>query len=330
MVALSATFWAVLVTAANGDITCQKQLGDNCPGCDTQSCCEQYYVVLGSTKFNCVWKNNKCLQSDVHCGKAPPAPPPSKFVIDGSASTLTYDGHGALSAGASSRLLIDYPEPQRSDILDLLFKPNHGAAMHMIKVEIGGDGQSTDGTEASHMHYRDDLSCNRGYEFWLLEEARKRNPDIQTYGLSWASPYWVGNQTGYYSQDEIDYHMSWLNCTKQHDIGGIDYMGNWNERPWGTPEWTKQYKKAMESIGFSNTKIIIPDGGGQGGIEAAFEKDAEFEAAVAGIGNHYPCNRPDAAVTGKYGKKYWSSEDYSTVGDWAGAACWGRLLNQVR
>jgi galactosylceramidase len=44
--------------------------------------------------------------------------------------------------------------------------------MHMVKVEIGGDGQSTDGTEASHMHNRDDLSCERGYEFWLLQEAR--------------------------------------------------------------------------------------------------------------------------------------------------------------
>ena len=30
------------------------------------------------------------------------------------------------------------------------------------------------------MHYRDDLSCKRGYEFWLLEEARKRNPAIKT------------------------------------------------------------------------------------------------------------------------------------------------------
>jgi galactosylceramidase len=52
-------------------------------------------------------------------------------------------------------------------------------------VEIGGDGQSTDGTEASHMHYRGELSCNRPYEFWLLEEARKRNPNIKTYALSW-------------------------------------------------------------------------------------------------------------------------------------------------
>ena len=95
----------------------------------------------------------------------------------------------------------------------------------MFQVEIGGDGQSTDGTEPSHMHERDDLSCNRGYEFWLLEEARKRNPAIKTFALSWASPAWVGNQTGYFSQDEIDYHVKWLQCTKQYEIGNIDYIG---------------------------------------------------------------------------------------------------------
>lgn len=105
--------------------------------------------------------------------------------LDPSDGGLLYDGHGGLSAGASSRLLYDYAEPQRSAILDYLFKPNYGASLHMVKVEIGGDGQSTDGTEASHSHYRGELSCQRPYEFWLMEEARKRNPDIKTYVLSW-------------------------------------------------------------------------------------------------------------------------------------------------
>jgi hypothetical protein len=41
-------------------------------------------------------------------------------------ATRRFDGHGALSAGASSRLLIDYPEPQRGDVLDYLFKPQVG------------------------------------------------------------------------------------------------------------------------------------------------------------------------------------------------------------
>ena len=38
------------------------------------------------------------------------------YDADGSKAYLAYDGHGALSAGASSRLLIDYPEPQRTQV----------------------------------------------------------------------------------------------------------------------------------------------------------------------------------------------------------------------
>ena len=92
----------------------------------------------------------------------------SGTLINGSAGGFVYDGHGALSAGAhghlcpppvswgvvsrrnpllnpgaSSRLLRDYAEPYRSDILDYLFLPSFGASLHMLKVEIGGDTQST-------------------------------------------------------------------------------------------------------------------------------------------------------------------------------------------
>ena len=42
-------------------------------------------------------------------------------------------------------------------ILDFLFLPHFGASLHVCKVEIGGDTQSTDGTESSHMHSKDDL-----------------------------------------------------------------------------------------------------------------------------------------------------------------------------
>jgi len=76
--------------------------------------------------------------------------------------------------------LFDYPEPQRSDILDYLYLPSFGAAMTMCKVEIGGDGQSTNGAEASHMHTRGDLNYERGYEYWLMAEAKRRNPLVTT------------------------------------------------------------------------------------------------------------------------------------------------------
>ncbi|WSY97001.1 hypothetical protein OH809_06875 [Streptomyces sp. NBC_00873] len=37
--------------------------------------------------------------------------------------------------GATSRLLIDYPEPQRSQVLDYPIKPGYGASLHMLKVD---------------------------------------------------------------------------------------------------------------------------------------------------------------------------------------------------
>src|ERR1051325_1553771 len=72
-------------------------------------------------------------------------------VIDGASKGKIFDGIGALSAGASSRLLIDYQEPYRSQILDYLFKPGYGAALQHLKVEIGADVNSTDGSEPTHM-----------------------------------------------------------------------------------------------------------------------------------------------------------------------------------
>ncbi len=51
----------------------------------------------------------------------------------GAAPGLVYDGHGALSAGASSRLLINYDEGVASDILDYLFLPGFGAEIHTLK-----------------------------------------------------------------------------------------------------------------------------------------------------------------------------------------------------
>ena len=66
-----------------------------------------------------------------------------------------------------------------------------------VQVEIGGDAASTDGTEPSHKHTRADESCTRGYETWLISEAAARNPGIQTFGLSWGVPAWVGNGSYY-------------------------------------------------------------------------------------------------------------------------------------
>ena len=49
----------------------------------------------------------------------------------------TFQGLGAISGGgATSRLLLDYPAQQQTEILDILFKPDYAASLHMLKVEV--------------------------------------------------------------------------------------------------------------------------------------------------------------------------------------------------
>lgn len=43
-----------------------------------------------------------------------------------------------------------------------------------------------DGTEPSHMHYALDENYFRGYEWWLMKEAKKRNPNIILMGKKWS------------------------------------------------------------------------------------------------------------------------------------------------
>lgn len=81
--------------------------------------------------------------------------------------------------GGNTKLLIDYPEPYRSDILDYLFKPNFGASFQELKIEIGGDINSTSGTEPSHARTRAENAnpnMTRGYETWLINEAKSETP----------------------------------------------------------------------------------------------------------------------------------------------------------
>ncbi|MFI5908433.1 ricin-type beta-trefoil lectin domain protein [Dactylosporangium sp. NPDC051541] len=144
------------------------------------------------------------LAAGVLAGPAAPAHAATAVTVNGASGGRTLDGIGAVSGGGgNSRLLIDYPEPQRSDILDYLFRPGYGAAMQILKVEIGGDTNSTSGAEPSHEHTRGSVDCNRGYEWWLMAQAKARNGstlsgvvDGTTVGTV-SDSAWVAGQVGY-------------------------------------------------------------------------------------------------------------------------------------
>jgi hypothetical protein len=238
--------------------------------------------------------------------------------IDGNASGRTFDGFGAVSAGASSRLLIDYPEPYRTEVLDYLFKPNYGAALQHLKVEIGGDTNSTDGSEPSHMHTRSDLDFQRGYEWWLMKEARKRNPRIILDSLAWGAPGWIGDGK-YYSQDMADYVVKFIQGAKK--VHGLDiaFTGIWNEKPYDA-EWIKLLRRTLDANGLKATNIVAADlyQPEQWDIIKKFAGDPALDAAVYAVGVHYArtkgkVNTPQFAKDS--GKRLWSTEDQPEFGE---------------
>ena len=107
----------------------------------------------------------------------------------------------------------DYAEPYRSQILDYLFKPKFGASINTVFHEIPGDANSTQGSEPSHMHTANDLNFQRGYEWFLMKEAKRRNPSLTLDAVAWGAPGWVGNGN-FYSTDMQHYNIQFIKGLK--------------------------------------------------------------------------------------------------------------------
>ncbi|XP_014666372.1 PREDICTED: galactocerebrosidase-like [Priapulus caudatus] len=240
-----------------------------------------------------------------------------------------FDGIGAISGGgATSKLLINYPEEYRNQILDFLFKPNFGASLKILKVEIGGDGQSSDGVEASHMHTEHDANYNRGYEWWLMKEAKKRNADIRLYGLPWSFPGWLAdngtNSPFLHPIRTITYIVNWIKGAKKYHDLDIDYIGIWNERE-PDVEYVKLLRKLLDYRQLHDVQIVAGDLHWE--LAPTMLNDSTLSKAVQILGAHYPGTLTTKQAL-ETNKPLWSSEDYSTVNDNTGAGCLARVVNQ--
>ena len=123
-----------------------------------------------------------------------------------------------------------------------------------------------------------------GYEFWLAEQAKARNPNIKLYGLAWGAPGWIGNGN-FWSTDMVNYLISWLGCAKQHGLT-IDYLGGWNERDYNVA-WYEQLRSALNSNGYSAVKIVGADSDWNDRQRRRLQP--AFASAVDILGAHYPC-----------------------------------------
>jgi hypothetical protein len=236
--------------------------------------------------------------------------------VNGASAGKTFDGIGAISGGGgNTRLLSDYPAAQQQQILSYLFKPGYGADLQILKVEIGGDTNSTDGSESSHMHTATSVNCGTGYEWWLMEQAKAMNPGIKLYGLAWGAPGWIGNGS-FWSTDMVNYLVNWLGCAKSHGLA-IDYLGGWNERGYSV-SWYEQLRSTLDADGYTGVKLVGADSDWSVATDVA--NNPTFAKALSAIGVHYPCAGGDggsadtctgnATATGT-GKPLWASENGS-------------------
>src|SRR3984957_12460603 len=246
---------------------------------------------------------------------APAASSSTTISVNGGSSGRTFDGIGAISGGGgNSRLLADYPAAQQSQILDYLFKPGYGADLQILKVEIGGGANSTDGAEPSIEDTPGAGACNVGYEFWLMEQAKDRNPNIKLYGLAWAAPGWIGGGN-FWSTDMINYLVSWLNCAKSDGLT-INYLGGWNERGYNI-SWYEQLRSTLNADGYSAVQIVGADS--DWSVANDIAANSAFASAVQVIGTHYPCGGdggsadscPGNSTAESTGKPLWASENGS-------------------
>ncbi|NHA05054.1 hypothetical protein G7092_14695 [Mucilaginibacter sp. HC2] len=255
-----------------------------------------------------------------------------------------FEGIGAVSAGASSRNLADYPEKQRSEVLDYLFKPKFGAGFQHLKVEIGSGENSTCGSEPSHIITRDELKnpIPRGYEFWLMAEARKRNRNVMLDCLPWAYPRWVGTR---FSQESADWIVSFLETARKHyglDINWISAAQN----EMGTDlNWVaNNLRPTLDAHGFSKVKLQAPDDDSEfWQIFDKLEKDPKLDKLINAVGYHYVDGREPWEIDQKTshratekakasGKPLWASEEWSQSGqEWGGkgALYLARVMNKL-
>lgn len=264
-----------------------------------------------------------------------PAAPSSSVPLAWAANSTgrRFDGIGGLSGGgATSTFLLAYKEPQRSEIMDWMFKPGFGAGLNILKVEVGSDDQTTDGCEGCHMRSPTEVDCYRGYEWGLMKSAVSRNPKIILYGLPWAWAGWLGFGTNSPYANvtaTADYTAKWIECGRDAHGLNISFIGLWNEEPGPVP-YILALRQRLDASGLGHVKIIAPDGGGNGMDVIADEMaaNAAVKAAVGALGSHYPGSKGTSPKVRAAGVPAWSAEDYSTYSDATGAGCWGRLLVQ--
>lgn len=132
-----------------------------------------------------------------------------------------FGGFGAVSANNTSNLLLDYKEEHPDvywAIMESLFDPDTGAGLNHIKLELGGDVDTSSGTEPATKRSADEpADVLRGAGFHFAADALSINPDIKLEALRWAEPSWTNGDY------ELRYDWYLETIEAAYDVFGIEF-----------------------------------------------------------------------------------------------------------
>ncbi|WP_163537018.1 FIVAR domain-containing protein [Gracilibacillus sp. YIM 98692] len=187
-----------------------------------------------------------------------------------------FKGFGTVSGNNTSRLLLDYKEehPEKYwEIMNKLFNPNTGAGLTHVKVELGGDINSSSGTEPATMRYADEpANVLRGAGFQFAADAKSINPDITTEILRWGEPRWTWNgvANGDY-ENRYQWYKKTIDAVYKEYGFKLDYVGiSQNERAINgngriEVEWLKYFTSKIKEepnyeSDYKHIKLVAADG----------------------------------------------------------------------
>jgi len=114
----------------------------------------------------------------------------STATIFWSRTAQEIDGFGASGAFRMARNLMNFPEPQRSEVLDILFSPTKGAGLTIVR-NIVGDGGTVGGASPTIEPQEGvwDWTVDED-QIWLMKEAGKRGA-TRYMSTVWSPPAWM-------------------------------------------------------------------------------------------------------------------------------------------
>ncbi len=238
-----------------------------------------------------------------------------KVTIDGSGTGRIFDGIGLVNSSGTSKLLQDYPPEQQSDILDFLFTPNFGAGLTIMRNEIGGDINSSTGTEPSHQRLAADAPVARGVNFWIAREAKNRNPEMQFVGSRWGIPAWADSS----NTNKLNYYLSYLDLMTANGTP-LDYLSpEENEGSFDRDYVVNTLKPALDANGYGSLKLVAREAYQSWAIADTIQTDTALKHILSAINNHYVTTSTSNALN--CGLPLFNDEADTPMLDW-----WERMM----